>query len=32
VANTREVGVVRIVDYKSKGKSKKRLVIELGEV
>ena len=29
VANTREVGVVRFVDYKSKGKSNKRLVIEV---
>lgn len=29
VANTREVGRIRIVDYKSKGKINKRLVIEL---
>jgi misacylated tRNA(Ala) deacylase len=29
VANTREVGPIRIVDYKSKGKINKRLVVEL---
>ena len=29
VANTREVGPIRIVDYKSKGRINKRLVIEL---
>jgi misacylated tRNA(Ala) deacylase len=29
VANTREVGAIRIVDYKSKGKINKRLVVEL---
>ncbi|MBN1921097.1 MAG: alanyl-tRNA editing protein [Anaerolineae bacterium] len=29
VANTREVGALRIVDYKSKGKINKRLVLEL---
>jgi len=31
VANTREVGRIRIVDYKSKGRINKRLVIELEE-
>ncbi len=31
VANTREVGALRIVDYKSKGKINKRLVVEVGE-
>lgn len=30
VANTREVGVMRIVDYKSKGKINKRIYVELG--
>ncbi len=30
VANTREVGLIRIVDYKSKGKINKRLEIEVG--
>jgi misacylated tRNA(Ala) deacylase len=29
VANTREVGRVHVVDYKSKGKINKRIVIEL---
>ena len=29
VDNTREVGPIRIVDYKSKGKINKRLVVEL---
>lgn len=29
VANTREVGAIRVVDYKSKGRINKRLVIEL---
>ena len=29
VANTAEVGVLRIVDYKSKGRINKRLVVEL---
>jgi misacylated tRNA(Ala) deacylase len=29
VANTREVGPIRIVDYKSKGKINKRLVVEI---
>lgn len=29
VANTREVGMIKIVDYKSKGRINKRLVIEL---
>lgn len=29
VANTRQVGPIRIVDYKSKGKINKRLVVEL---
>ena len=29
VSNTREVGPIRIVDYKSKGKINKRLVVEL---
>jgi misacylated tRNA(Ala) deacylase len=31
VANTREVGVVHVVDYKSKGKANKRLVIEVAD-
>jgi misacylated tRNA(Ala) deacylase len=31
VANTREVGYVRVVDYKSKGRINKRIHIELGE-
>jgi misacylated tRNA(Ala) deacylase len=31
VANTREVGPIRVVDYKSKGKINKRIYIELGE-
>jgi len=31
VANTREVGYVRIVDYKSKGKINKRIYVELDE-
>ena len=31
VANTREVGYVRVVDYKSKGRINKRIQIELGE-
>ena len=31
VANTREVGHIRVVDYMSKGKINKRLVIEVGE-
>ncbi len=30
VANTSEVGAIRVVDYMSKGRSNKRLVIELG--
>ena len=30
VSNTKEVGPIRIVDYKSKGKINKRLVVELG--
>jgi misacylated tRNA(Ala) deacylase len=29
VSNTKEVGPIRIVDYKSKGKINKRLVVEL---
>ena len=29
VANTKEVGVIRIVDYKSKGAINKRFVVEL---
>lgn len=29
VANTGEIGAIRVVDYKSKGKSNKRLVIEV---
>ncbi len=29
VANTREVGFIRIVDYRSKGKINKRLIVEL---
>jgi misacylated tRNA(Ala) deacylase len=32
VANTREVGAVRVVDYKSKGAINKRIYIELGPV
>lgn len=31
VANTKEVGVVRVVDYQSKGKINKRIYIELDE-
>ncbi len=31
VANTREIGTLRIVDYKSKGKINKRLVVEVGD-
>jgi misacylated tRNA(Ala) deacylase len=31
VRRTGEVGAVRIVDYRSKGKSNKRMVIELDE-
>ena len=31
VANTREVGRVRVVDYKSKGRINKRIQIELDE-
>jgi misacylated tRNA(Ala) deacylase len=31
VANTREVGRMRIVDYKSKGKINKRIYVELGD-
>ena len=31
VANTREVGRIRIVDYKSKGRINKRLILELEE-
>jgi misacylated tRNA(Ala) deacylase len=31
VANTKEVGSIRIADYKSKGKGNKRIVIEVGE-
>lgn len=31
VANTREVGVIRVVDYKSKGKINKRIEIEIGD-
>jgi len=29
VANTRQVGIVKVVDYKSKGRANKRLVIEV---
>ena len=29
VANTREVGTIKVVDYKSKGRINKRLVVEL---
>jgi misacylated tRNA(Ala) deacylase len=29
VANTREVGRIRVVDYKSKGKINKRIYVEL---
>jgi len=32
VANTREVGPIRIADYKSKGKINKRIYIELDEM
>lgn len=32
VANTSEVGTVRVVDYKSKGKNNKRIYIELEDV
>jgi misacylated tRNA(Ala) deacylase len=32
VANTREIGPVRIVDYKSKGKINKRIYVELEEM
>jgi misacylated tRNA(Ala) deacylase len=31
VANTREVGKMHIVDYKSKGKINKRIYVELDE-
>lgn len=31
VANTREVGPVRVVDYKSKGRINKRIYLEVGE-
>lgn len=31
VANTKEVGVMKIVEYKSKGKINKRIYVELGE-
>jgi misacylated tRNA(Ala) deacylase len=31
VANTREVGRMRIVDYKSKGRINKRIYVELDE-
>jgi misacylated tRNA(Ala) deacylase len=31
VANTKEVGNIRVVDYKSKGKINKRIYIELDE-
>jgi misacylated tRNA(Ala) deacylase len=31
VANSKEVGSIRIADYKSKGKGNKRIVIEVGE-
>jgi misacylated tRNA(Ala) deacylase len=31
VANTREVGRIRVVDYKSKGKINKRIYVELEE-
>lgn len=32
VANTREVGLIKIVDYKSKGRINKRIEVALGEV
>lgn len=32
VANTREVGPIRVTDYKSKGRINKRIYFELGEV
>ncbi len=31
VTNTREVGTMRIADYKSKGKINKRIYVELDE-
>ena len=31
VANTREVGAVRVVDYKSKGRINKRIYVEIGD-
>ena len=31
VANTAEVGVINVVDYKSKGRMNKRIVVEIGE-
>ncbi len=31
VANTAEVGVINVVDYKSKGRINKRIVVEIGE-
>jgi misacylated tRNA(Ala) deacylase len=31
VANTREVGSLRIVDYKSKGRINKRIYLEVGD-
>ena len=31
VANTSEVGIIKVVDYKSKGRINKRIVVEIGE-
>ncbi len=31
VANTSEVGLIKVVDYKSKGRINKRIVVEIGE-
>jgi len=31
VANSDEVGAIRVVDYKSKGKSNKRIILEIDE-
>jgi misacylated tRNA(Ala) deacylase len=31
VANTAEIGAIRVVDYKSKGKINKRIIVEIDE-
>ena len=31
VANTAEVGAINVVDYKSKGRINKRIVVEIGD-